>query len=50
MAKNKEVEVVKSIGKDVTVCQNCKWHRNNPSYCRKSAVPVGRKNSCDDFK
>ena len=46
----KEETVIKSIGKGVAVCQNCKAHTNNPSYCRTHNKHVGRKNTCENFK
>ncbi len=35
--------------KDKRVCQNCKSHKNNPSYCNLKKEHVGRKSTCDDF-
>jgi len=48
--KNKKVVEVKSIDKNVAVCQNCKLHNNNPSFCRKKKEFVARKGTCDGFK
>lgn len=32
-------------------CQSCRWHKNNPSYCRKFALTVRRKRSgCSNWK
>ena len=50
MTKKKEVVEVKSIDKNVSVCQNCKTHSNRPSYCRKHSKHTGRKATCEDFK
>lgn len=52
--KNKKVKnvvtVATSIAKDVPVCQNCKSHKNNPSFCNLKKSFTGRKNTCEDFK
>ena len=51
--KNKKVKktvVVESITKDAPVCQNCKAHKNNPSFCKLKNFFVGRKNTCEKFK
>ena len=50
MTKKKEVIETRPIDKSVKVCQNCKWQNNNQSYCRKHAMPVGRKSTCINFK
>ena len=49
---NKKTEDVKviSIPKNAAVCQNCKGHSNNPSYCKTNQHYTGRKNTCGDFK
>lgn len=39
-----------SIAKDVAVCQNCKAHKNNPSFCKLKNSFTGRKNTCEEFK
>lgn len=46
----KEVKEVVSIGKDAAVCQNCRSHSNNPSFCKVNDTYTGRKNTCDKFK
>ena len=52
--KNKKVKKVEvsatSIAKDVAVCQNCKFHKNNPSFCKLKNSFTGRKNTCEEFK
>lgn len=50
--KNKKEKITTgvAIGKDVPVCQNCKAHRNNPSFCNLKKSYTGRKNTCEDFK
>ncbi len=50
MVDKKEVIEVKSISKETKVCQNCRTHSNNPSYCRKHREYTGRKGTCEDFK
>ena len=50
MKKKKESIEVKSIPKNTAVCQNCKGHENNPSYCKTNQRYTGRKNTCEDFK
>ena len=49
MKNKKEVKVVSSIAKDVPVCQNCKSHKNNPSFCKLKNSFTGRKNTCGSF-
>ena len=48
--KVKKVTVVEPIAKDVAVCQNCKSHKNNPSFCKLKNSFTGRKNTCENFK
>lgn len=31
-------------------CSSCKYHENNPSYCRKYTKYVGRKETCMSHK
>ena len=38
-----------SVAKDVAVCQNCKAHRNSPSFCKEKNTFVGRKSTCENF-
>lgn len=47
MGKSSKVE---SVSRDKEICQNCKWHSNNPSYCKGLSSYVGRKESCVDWK
>jgi len=38
-------------GKDIKVCQKCRAHRNNPSFCVNNNEHVGRKQeACDEFR
>ena len=32
------------------ICQNCRYHKNNPSWCNYHAKFTARKFTCDDFK
>lgn len=47
-ATDKGIEVVKDKKRDV--CQYCKGHTNNPSYCHEKGLWTPRKATCDDFK
>lgn len=35
---------------DTAICQNCKHHRNSPSYCKLKSEYKNRKGTCDEFK
>lgn len=30
-------------------CQDCQFHKNKPSHCRKHGKYTARKASCEDF-
>ena len=45
--------MAKEIGKGIKLatCQDCKFHKNNPSFCNKKEAYVGRKaTACDLYK
>jgi len=46
----KKVQEVKAVAKGAAVCQNCKAHKNNPSFCKEKNSHVGRKSTCENFK
>lgn len=43
------IEVIKNIEKK-KYCQNCRFHKNKPSFCKLKNEFVGRKKICDQHK
>lgn len=46
----KKVKESVGVATDSAVCQNCKAHDNNPSFCKEKKSHVGRKSTCENFK
>lgn len=51
--KKKEKVNINSVAKDKKICQNCQYHKNNPSTCHVFLDEprfTGRKQTCEFFK
>lgn len=50
VSKKVKSDVVVTLAANAAVCQNCKAHKNNPSFCKEKNAHVGRKSTCEKFK
>lgn len=50
--KSKEKKKIKTVWDlNLEVCQTCRFHRNNPSFCRKENKYVNRKaEACGEYR